>query len=191
MGLVPECFITELVERDLNEGKYAKLVTRFPPEPNGYLHIGHARSIVLNFGLAQDYGGECNLRFDDTNPETEKEEYARAIEEDVRWLGFRPTRVLYASDYFETMYQCALVLIQEGKAYVDDLPDEEMSELRAQGKPSPYRERSVEENLELFERMRRGEFPTGSRVLRAKIDHAHPNFKLRDPVLYSIVHAHH
>ena len=123
MGLVPECFITELVERDLKEGKYAKLVTRFPPEPNGYLHIGHARSIVLNFGLAQDYCWECNLRFDDTNPETEKEEYARAIEEDVRWLGFRPTRVLYASDYFETMYQCALVLIQEGKAYVDDLPE--------------------------------------------------------------------
>ena len=191
MGLVPECFITEIVEQDLKEGKYAKLVTRFPPEPNGYLHIGHARSIVLNFGLAQDYGGECNLRFDDTNPETEKEEYARAIEEDVRWLGFQPTRVLYASDYFETMYQCALVLIQEGKAYVDDLPEEEMSELRAQGKPSPYRERSVEENLELFERMRRGEFPTGSRVLRAKIDPAHPNFKLRDPVLYRIVHAPH
>ena len=191
MGLVPECLITEIAEQDLKEGKYAKLVTRFPPEPNGYLHIGHARSIVLNFGLAQDYGGECNLRFDDTNPETEKEEYARAIEEDVRWLGFQPTRVLYASDYFETMYQCALVLIQEGKAYVDDLPEEEMSELRAQGKPSPYRERSVEENLELFERMRRGEFPTGSRVLRAKIDPAHPNFKLRDPVLYRIVHAPH
>ena len=191
MGLVPECFITEIVEQDLKEGKYAKHGTRFPRAPNGHLHIGHARSIVLNFGLAQDYGGECNLRFDDTNPETEKEEYARAIEEDVRWLGFQPTRVLYASDYFETMYQCALVLIQEGKAYVDDLPEEEMSELRAQGKPSPYRERSVEENLELFERMRRGEFPTGSRVLRAKIDPAHPNFKLRDPVLYRIVHAPH
>ena len=191
MGLVPPCFITEIVEKDLREGKYKKLLTRFPPEPNGYLHIGHARSIVLNFGLALDYGGECNLRYDDTNPETEKEEYARAIEEDVRWLGFTPDRVLYASDYFETMYQCALVLIQEGKAYVDDLSEEEMSELRAQGKPSPYRNRSVEENLELFERMRRGEFPTGSRVLRAKIDPAHPNFKLRDPVLYRIVHAPH
>ena len=185
-------FIEEIVEADIKSGKWnGRVQTRFPPEPNGYLHIGHARSIVLNFGLAQDYGGECNLRFDDTNPETEKEEYARAIEEDVRWLGFQPTRVLYASDYFETMYQCALVLIQEGKAYVDDLPEEEMSELRAQGKPSPYRERSVEENLELFERMRRGEFPTGSRVLRAKIDPAHPNFKLRDPVLYRIVHAPH
>ncbi|WP_243027229.1 glutamine--tRNA ligase/YqeY domain fusion protein [Thermus albus] len=191
MGLVPPSFITEIVEKDLREGRYEKLVTRFPPEPNGYLHIGHARSILLNFGLAQDYGGECNLRYDDTNPETEKEEYARAIEEDVRWLGFTPDRVLYASDYFETMYQCALVLIQEGKAYVDDLPEEEMAELRAQGKPSPYRERSVEENLDLFQRMRQGEFPTGSRVLRAKIEPAHPNFKLRDPVLYRIVHAPH
>lgn len=191
MGLVPPSFITEIVEKDLREGRYEKLVTRFPPEPNGYLHIGHARSILLNFGLAQDYGGECNLRYDDTNPETEKEEYARAIEEDVRWLGFNPDRVLYASDYFETMYQCALVLIQEGKAYVDDLPEEEMAELRAQGKPSPYRERSVEENLDLFHRMRQGEFPTGSRVLRAKIEPAHPNFKLRDPVLYRIVHAPH
>jgi glutaminyl-tRNA synthetase len=188
---VPPNFITEIIDRDLAEGRYARIRTRFPPEPNGYLHIGHARSIVLNFGLALDYGGECNLRFDDTNPETEKEEYAWAIEEDVRWLGFQPTRVLYASDYFETMYQCALVLIQEGKAYVDDLPEEEMSALRAQGKPSPYRDRSVEENLELFERMRRGEFPTGSRVLRAKIDPAHPNFKLRDPVLYRVVHAPH
>ncbi|WP_298631686.1 glutamine--tRNA ligase/YqeY domain fusion protein [uncultured Thermus sp.] len=191
MGLVPPCFITEIVERDLREGHYPRLLTRFPPEPNGYLHIGHARSIVLNFGLALDYGGECNLRYDDTNPETEKEEYARAIEEDVRWLGFTPDRVLYASDYFETMYRCALVLIQEGKAYVDDLSEEEMSELRAQGKPSPYRDRSVEENLELFERMRQGEFPTGSRVLRAKIQPDHPNFKLRDPVLYRIVHAPH
>ncbi|KGQ22336.1 glutamine--tRNA ligase/YqeY domain fusion protein [Thermus filiformis] len=188
---VPPNFITEIIDRDLAEGRYARIRTRFPPEPNGYLHIGHARSIVLNFGLALDYGGECNLRFDDTNPETEKEEYARAIEEDVRWLGYEPSRVLYASDYFETMYRCALELIREGKAYVDDLPEEEMSALRAQGKPSPYRERSVEENLELFERMRQGEFPTGSRVLRAKIDPAHPNFKLRDPVLYRVVHAPH
>ncbi len=191
MGLVPPCFITGIVEKDLREGKYPKLLTRFPPEPNGYLHIGHARSIVLNFGLALDYGGECNLRYDDTNPETEKEEYARAIEEDVRWLGFTPDRVLYASDYFEKMYECALVLIREGKAYVDDLPEEEMSRLRAEGKPSPYRERSVEENLDLFQRMAQGEFPTGSRVLRAKIDPTHPNFKLRDPVLYRIVHAPH
>jgi len=191
MGLVPPNFITEIVEKDLREGKYERIKTRFPPEPNGYLHIGHARSIVLNFGLAQDFGGTCYLRYDDTNPETEKEEYARAIEEDVRWLGFTPDQVLYSSDYFDRMYRCALVLIEEGKAYVDDLSEEEMSALRAQGKPSPYRERSVEENLDLFQRMTRGEFPTGSRVLRAKIDPAHPNFKLRDPVLYRIVHAPH
>jgi glutaminyl-tRNA synthetase len=191
MGLVPPNFITEIVEKDLREGKYERIKTRFPPEPNGYLHIGHARSIVLNFGLARDYGGECYLRMDDTNPETEKEEYARAILEDVRWLGFEPDGIFYASDYFERMHQCALLLIQEGKAYVDDLSEEEMSALRAEGKPSPYRERSVEENLDLFQRMARGEFPTGSRVLRAKIDPAHPNFKLRDPVLYRIVHAPH
>jgi DNA-binding response OmpR family regulator len=151
--------LTEIVERDLEEGKYAKLLTRFPPEPNGYLHIGHARSIVLNFGLARDFGGECNLRFDDTNPETEKEEYARAIEEDVRWLGFTPDRVLYASDYFETMYQCALVLIQEGKAYVDDLPEEEMSALRTQGKPSPYRERRVRRTWSCLRGCAGGSFP--------------------------------
>jgi glutaminyl-tRNA synthetase len=191
MDLVPPNFITEIVEKDLREGKYERIKTRFPPEPNGYLHIGHARSIVLNFGLARDYGGECYLRMDDTNPETEKEEYARAILEDVRWLGFEPDGIFYASDYFERMHQCALLLIQEGKAYVDDLSEEEMSALRAEGKPSPYRERSVEENLDLFQRMTRGEFPTGSRVLRAKIDPAHPNFKLRDPVLYRIVHAPH
>ena len=191
MGLVPPSFITEIVEKDLREGKYERIKTRFPPEPNGYLHIGHARSIVLNFGLARDFGGECYLRMDDTNPETEKEEYARAILEDVRWLGFEPDGIFYASDYFERMHQCALLLIQEGKAYVDDLSEEEMSALRAEGKPSPYRERSVEENLDLFQRMTRGEFPTGSRVLRAKIDPAHPNFKLRDPVLYRIVHAPH
>jgi glutaminyl-tRNA synthetase len=191
MGLVPPSFITEIVEKDLREGKYERIKTRFPPEPNGYLHIGHARSIVLNFGLARDYGGKCYLRMDDTNPETEKEEYARAILEDVRWLGFEPDGIFYASDYFERMHQCALLLIQEGKAYVDDLSEEEMSALRAEGKPSPYRERSVEENLDLFQRMTRGEFPTGSRVLRAKIDPAHPNFKLRDPVLYRIVHAPH
>ncbi len=191
MGLVPPSFITEIVEKDLREGKYERIKTRFPPEPNGYLHIGHARSIVLNFGLARDFGGECYLRMDDTNPETEKEEYARAILEDVRWLGFEPDGIFYASDYFERMHQCALLLIQEGKAYVDDLSEEEMSALRAEGKPSPYRERSVEENLDLFQRMTRGEFPAGSRVLRAKIDPAHPNFKLRDPVLYRIVHAPH
>jgi glutaminyl-tRNA synthetase len=191
MGLVPPNFITEIVEKDLREGKHERIKTRFPPEPNGYLHIGHARSIVLNFGLARDFGGECYLRMDDTNPETEKEEYSRAILEDVRWLGFEPDGIFYASDYFERMHECALLLIQEGKAYVDDLSEEEMSALRAEGKPSPYRERSVEENLDLFQRMTRGEFPTGSRVLRAKIDPAHPNFKLRDPVLYRIVHAPH
>jgi glutaminyl-tRNA synthetase len=159
MGLVPPSFITEIVEKDLREGKYERIKTRFPPEPNGYLHIGHARSIVLNFGLARDFGGECYLRMDDTNPETEKEEYARAILEDVRWLGFEPDGIFYASDYFERMHQCALLLIQEGKAYVDDLSEEEMSALRAEGKPSPYRERSVEENLDLFQRMTRESSP--------------------------------
>jgi glutaminyl-tRNA synthetase len=136
-GPRPPNFITEIVEKDLREGKYERIKTRFPPEPNGYLHIGHARSIVLNFGLARDYGGECYLRMDDTNPETEKEEYARAILEDVRWLGFKPDGIFYASDYFERMHRCALLLIQEGKAYVDDLSEEEMSALRAEGSRAP------------------------------------------------------
>jgi len=188
-------FITEIIDEDLRQGRYTRVVTRFPPEPNGYLHIGHAKSICLNFGLAMDYRGECNLRFDDTNPETESLEYVEAAKRDVRWLGFQWTRELYASDYFERLYQFAEQLIREGKAYVDSLSEEEISAYRGTvtqpGKPSPYRERSVEENLDLFRRMRAGEFPTGAHVLRAKIDLASRNMKLRDPVLYRIVHAAH
>jgi glutaminyl-tRNA synthetase len=188
-------FITEIIDEDVRQGRYPTVVTRFPPEPNGYLHIGHASSICLNFGLALDYGGECNLRFDDTNPETESIEYVEAIRRDVRWLGFQWARELYASDYFERLYECAVQLIKDGKAYVDSLSDEEISEYRGTltkpGRPSPYRDRPIEENLALLERMRRGEFPTGAHVLRAKIDLASPNMKLRDPVLYRIVHASH
>lgn len=188
-------FITEIIDADLAQGRYAKVVTRFPPEPNGYLHIGHAKSIALNFGLALDYGGECNLRFDDTNPETENAEYVEAMKRDIQWLGYRWARERYASDYFEQLYACAVELVREGKAYVDSLTDEEISTYRGTistpGKASPYRSRSVEENLDLFARMRKGEFPGGAHVLRAKIDLASPNMKLRDPVLYRIVHASH
>jgi glutaminyl-tRNA synthetase len=188
-------FITEIIDRDLRQGRYVKVVTRFPPEPNGYLHIGHAKSICLNFGLALDYGGECNLRFDDTNPETESLEYVENIKRDVEWLGFRWTRELYASDYFERLYEMAVQLIKDDHAYVDSLSDEEIGAYRGTvtkpGRPSPYRDRSVEENLDLFARMRRGEFPNGAHVLRAKIDLASRNMKLRDPVLYRIVHAPH
>ncbi|MDR7485625.1 MAG: glutamine--tRNA ligase/YqeY domain fusion protein [Armatimonadota bacterium] len=188
-------FITEIVDADLRQGRYPKVVTRFPPEPNGYLHIGHAKSICLNFGLALDYGGECNLRFDDTNPETESIEYVESIKRDVQWLGFQWARECYASDYFEQLYDCAVQLIKEGKAYVDSLSDEEISAYRGTvtqpGRPSPYRDRTVEENLDLFRRMRAGEFPDGAHVLRAKIDLASRNMKLRDPVLYRIVHATH
>ncbi|MDR7521039.1 MAG: glutamine--tRNA ligase/YqeY domain fusion protein [Armatimonadota bacterium] len=188
-------FITEIIDADLRRGRYPKVVTRFPPEPNGYLHIGHAKSICLNFGLALDYGGECNLRFDDTNPETESLEYVESIKRDVQWLGFQWARECYASDYFEQLYECAVQLIKEGKAYVDSLTEEEIGAYRGTvtqpGRPSPYRDRSVEENLDLFRRMRAGEFPTGAHVLRAKIDLASRNMKLRDPVLYRIVHATH
>jgi glutaminyl-tRNA synthetase len=188
-------FITEIIDADLRDGRHAAVRTRFPPEPNGYLHIGHAKSICLNFGLAADYGGECNLRFDDTNPETESLEYVDAIKRDVEWLGFRWARELYASDYFERLYECAVQLIRDGHAYVDSLSDEEIGRYRGTvnqpGTPSPYRNRSVEENLDLFARMRRGEFPSGAHVLRAKIDLSSPNMKLRDPVLYRIVHARH
>jgi len=193
--LVGPNFITEIIDEDLRRQRYPRILTRFPPEPNGYLHIGHAKSIYLNFGLALDYGGECNLRFDDTNPETESLEYVEAIKRDVQWLGFRWARERYASDYFERLYQCAVQLIKEGKAYVDSLSDEEISAYRGTvlqpGKPSPYRDRSVAENLDLFERMRRGEFPDGAHVLRARIDLTSRNMKLRDPVLYRIVHATH
>ncbi len=188
-------FITEIIDDDLRRGRYPKIRTRFPPEPNGYLHIGHAKSICLNFGLALDYGGECNLRFDDTNPETESVEYVESMKRDVRWLGFEWTRELYASDYFERLYEMAVQLIKAGKAYVDSLSEEEISLYRGTitepGRPSPYRDRSIEENLDLFARMRGGEFPAGAHVLRAKIDLAHRNMKLRDPVLYRIVHASH
>jgi glutaminyl-tRNA synthetase len=190
-------FIREIVEEDLRTGKHQTVVTRFPPEPNGYLHIGHAKSITLNFGVAGEYGGRCNLRFDDTNPEKEEAEYARAIIEDVRWLGFEFTNdePFHASDYFDQLYEWAEYLIQHGKAYVDSLPAEEMRAYRGTltepGKESPYRSRSVEENLDLFRRMRAGEFPDGAHVLRAKIDMASPNINMRDPVLYRIRHEDH
>ena len=188
-------FITEIIEEDLKTGRYTKVVTRFPPEPNGFAHLGHAIASYIDFGLAHDYGGECRLRMDDTNPEAEKLEYAESLIRDMRWLGWEWGETSYASNYFEELYQMALRLIQKGLAYVDSVPPEEMARLRGTvdkpGTPSPYRERSVEENLELFERMRRGEFPNGAHVLRAKIDLASSNMKLRDPVLYRIVHAPH
>jgi glutaminyl-tRNA synthetase len=190
-------FIEEIIDNDNVTGKYGKRVhTRFPPEPNGYLHIGHAKSICLNFGLAKKYGGLTNLRFDDTNPVKEDTEYVESIKEDVKWLGFTWNgEELYASDYFETLYEYAVTLIKKGKAYVCDLTQEEMGKYRGTvtqpGKDSPYRNRSVEENLNLFERMRKGEFEDGSRVLRAKIDMAHPNMLMRDPILYRILHAEH
>lgn len=189
-------FIRSIIERDLASGKHTTVVTRFPPEPNGYLHIGHAKSICLNFGLAQDYGGTCNLRFDDTNPEKEALEYAEAIQEDVRWLGFQwAGEVRWASDYFPQLYDYAEELIRKGLAYVDDLTPEQMREYRGTltepGRPSPWRDRSVEENLDLFRRMRAGEFADGTKTLRAKIDMASPNINLRDPVLYRIKRAHH
>jgi glutaminyl-tRNA synthetase len=189
-------FIRAIVDDDIASGKHhGRVATRFPPEPNGYLHIGHAKSICLNFGVAQEHGGTCNLRFDDTNPTTEDVEYVDAIKEDVRWLGFDWSAELYASDYFERLYQFAVELIKAGKAYVDSLSPDEIRKYRGTltepGKNSPYRDRSVEENLDLFARMRAGEFPDGAHVLRAKIDMASPNLNMRDPALYRIRHAHH
>jgi glutaminyl-tRNA synthetase len=188
-------FITDRIETDLAQGVYPRVLTRFPPEPNGYLHIGHAKSICLNFGLALDYGGGTNLRMDDTNPEKEDMEYALAIRRDVEWLGFSWERELFASDYYDWLYECAEQLITDGKAYVDSVSEDEMRRLRGTtsvpGQPSLYRDRTVEENLNLFRRMKAGEFPNGAHVLRARIDLAHPNFKLRDPVLYRILHAEH
>ena len=190
-------FIREIINEDLRTNKYSGRVhTRFPPEPNGYLHIGHAKSICLNFGIAQDYGGLCNLRFDDTNPCKEDVEYVESIMEDVRWLGFDwEDRLFYASDYFDQLYEWAIQLIKAGKAYVCDLSAEQIREYRGTltepGKDSPYRNRSVKENLDLFHRMRAGEFPDGSRTLRAKIDMASPNLNMRDPVMYRILHATH
>jgi len=190
-------FIREIVEDDLRTGKHTTVVTRFPPEPNGYLHIGHAKSIALNFGVASEYGGHCNLRFDDTNPEKEEAEYARAIIEDVQWLGYQFDKgePYHASDYFDQLYEWAEHLITVGKAYVESLSAEEMRAYRGTltepGQESPYRNRSVEENLDLFRRMRAGEFPDGAHVLRAKIDMASPNINMRDPVLYRIRHEDH
>ena len=190
-------FIREIVDEDLKTGKFdGRVHTRFPPEPNGYLHIGHSKSIILNFGLAEQYGGLCNLRFDDTNPSKEETEYVNSMIEDINWLGFDwEDRLYYASDYFEDLYQYALKLIRDGKAYVDDLSPDEIRAYRGTltepGKNSPYRERSVDENLDLFTRMRAGEFPDGARVLRAKIDMSSPNINLRDPVMYRIQHTSH
>ena len=193
----PSNFIRDIVVRDLETNKYAGHVqTRFPPEPNGYLHLGHTKSICLNFGLAAEFGGKTNLRFDDTNPEKEEQEYIDSIIRDVRWLGFDwEDRTFYASDYFDQLYAWAVQLIKAGKAYVDDLSAEEIRKSRGTltepGTNSPYRNRSVEENLDLFERMRKGEFPDGARTLRAKIDMASPNLNMRDPVMYRILHAEH
>ncbi|HEX7180345.1 MAG TPA: glutamate--tRNA ligase family protein, partial [Thermoanaerobaculia bacterium] len=190
-------FIRDIVAQDRAAGKHGgRVVTRFPPEPNGYLHIGHAKSICLNFGLALEYGGVCHLRFDDTNPETEEREYAEAIQRYVRWLGFDwGPNLFHTSDYFERLYDFAVELIRRGKAYVDSLNEDEIREHRGTvtepGRPSPYRERTVEENLDLFARMRAGEFEDGAHVLRAKIDMASPNINMRDPILYRIRRAHH
>ena len=188
-------FLEEIIEADLAAGKYKSILTRFPPEPNGYLHVGHAKSICLNFGLAKKYGGKTNLRFDDTNPAKEETEYVDAIKEDVQWLGFEWANEFYASDYFEQLYAWACVLIRKGLAYVDDQTQEEIRRTRGTvtrpGVDSPFRNRSVEENMDLFERMRAGEFPDGAKVLRAKIDMAHPNMLMRDPLLYRIIHTGH
>jgi glutaminyl-tRNA synthetase len=191
----PVDFIRAIIDEDLASGRHRRVATRFPPEPNGYLHIGHAKSICLNFGVAAERGGTCNLRFDDTNPTKEDVEYVEAIEEDVAWLGFQWDGLFFASDYFERLYQFAVTLIKRGQAYVDSLTADEIRDYRGTltepGRDSPYRSRSVEENLDLFARMRAGEFPDGAHVLRAKIDMASPNLNLRDPALYRIRHASH
>ncbi|MGA7970346.1 MAG: glutamine--tRNA ligase/YqeY domain fusion protein [Terriglobales bacterium] len=193
----PSNFIRDAMIEDLKDKKYGDAViqTRFPPEPNGYLHIGHAKAICLDFGLAHEFGGKTNLRFDDTNPEKEEQEYVDSIEKDVKWLGFEWDNLRYASDYFDLLYEWAVKLIKDGKAYVDDLSADEIRQYRGTltepGKESPYRNRSAAENLDLFERMRKGEFPDGARVLRAKIDMASPNLNMRDPVMYRILHADH
>ena len=193
--VIPSNFIHDFIDEDLKNGVYDHVQTRFPPEPNGYLHIGHAKAICIDFGTAEKYGGTCNLRFDDTNPEKEDTEYVDAIEEDIKWLGFNWDNVYFASDYFDFIYECAIKLIEKGLAYVDDLSGEEIREYRGTltepGKESPYRNRSVEENLDLFRRMTEGEFENGEKVLRAKIDMASPNMNMRDPVIYRILKAHH
>lgn len=192
---VPSNFIRNIVLEDLESGKYKEIITRFPPEPNGYLHIGHAKAIIVDFETADEFNGKTNLRFDDTNPIKEDIEYIESIKEDVRWLGYEWDNLFFASDYFEEMYERAKLLIKKGKAYVDDLSAEKIREYRGtltqSGKESPYRNRSVEENLALFEAMRNGEFKDGEKVLRAKIDMASPNINMRDPILYRIAHATH
>lgn len=188
-------FIEEIIEEDLQNGKYKTILTRFPPEPNGYLHIGHAKSICLNFGLGIKYGGKTNLRFDDTNPVTEETEYVESIKDDIRWLGFNWANEFYASDYFDQLYAFAVKLIQKGLAYVDDISAEEIAVLKGSptvpGKDSPFRNRSIEENLTLFSDMKAGKYKDGEKVLRAKIDMAHVNMLMRDPIIYRIKHAHH
>ncbi len=192
----PANFIRDIITEELASGKIKKVVTRFPPEPNGYLHIGHAKAISIDFGMAAEFGGECHLRYDDTNPSKEDREYVDAIQRDVKWLGYDWGKHLYyASDYFQRMYEWAVHMINAGKAYVCDLSADQMREYRGTltqpGKESPYRNRTAEENLDLFERMRKGEFPDGSRTLRAKIDMASPNLNLRDPAMYRIVRKPH
>ncbi len=188
-------FLEEIIEEDLKSGKYTKIITRFPPEPNGYLHIGHASSICLNFGLTQKYPGYTNLRFDDTNPVTEDTEYVESIKDDIRWLGFEWKNEHYASDYFDELYEQAVKLIKKGLAYVDDSTSDEIAAMKGTptepGKDSPFRDRTIEENLDLFQRMKAGEFEDGSRTLRARIDMGHTNMLMRDPILYRIKHAHH
>lgn len=188
-------FIHDFIDEDLKDGVYSRVQTRFPPEPNGYLHIGHAKAICINFGVKNKYNGVCNLRLDDTNPVKEDTEYVEAIEEDIKWLGFHWDNVYFASDYFDFIYDCAIKLIKKGKAYVDDLSPDEIREYRGTltepGKNSPYRDRSVEENLDLFARMTNGEFEAGAKVLRAKIDMSSPNLNMRDPIIYRIMYAHH
>lgn len=188
-------FINDFIDEDLKDGVYSRVQTRFPPEPNGYLHIGHAKAICINFGVKNKYNGVCNLRLDDTNPVKEDTEYVEAIEEDIKWLGFDWDNVYFASDYFDFIYDCAIKLIKKGKAYVDDLSPDEIREYRGTltepGKNSPYRDRSVEENLDLFARMTNGEFEAGTKVLRAKIDMSSPNLNMRDPIIYRIMYAHH
>ncbi|MFM9028815.1 MAG: glutamate--tRNA ligase family protein, partial [Bacteroidota bacterium] len=189
-------FLEEIIREDIKNGKHGgRVLTRFPPEPNGYLHIGHSKSICINFGLAKEFGGQTNLRFDDTNPEKEETEYVESIKRDIRWLGFEWANELYASDYFEQLYEYAVQLISKGLAYIDDSSAEEIASMKGTptepGKDSPFRNRTVEENLDLFSRMRKGEFKEGEKVLRAKIDMASPNMHLRDPLMYRIKHAHH
>ena len=193
--IITSNFIHDFIDEDLEKGVYTHVQTRFPPEPNGYLHIGHAKAIQIDFSTAEKYGGTCNLRLDDTNPSKEDVEYVDAIKEDIEWLGYKWDKVLYASSYFDFIYECAIKLIEMGKAYVCDLTADEIREYRGTltepGKNSPYRERSIEENLDLFKRMTDGEFPDGARVLRAKIDMASPNINMRDPVIYRIAHVSH